>query len=410
MANDVFANSREIQCKKADGKSICAFPDVCMTPPENPATPPGVPIPYPNTGFAKDTTSGSKKVKISKKEVMLKNKSYFKKSVGDEAGCAAKKGVISSSNRGKVYFKNWSMDVKVEGKNVVRHLDLTTHNHMSEVGNESIPWPEIDSASMAKTAPCKDDKQKQEEACADNERCPGALGVPVDTMKNAISKPGAREGATAAALGDYEHGKGSRSPKQAQLAQDAATPCTEASRCHLQPYSKKQDNGGCCNGQTAHHVPPKSAFLNKGSYGSGSGALCVCLEGSNQYVGSHGKNHAALDYLSLAEFPGAMTSKGTVDSSKVGQLSTKRYIEISAAAVAAQTGCSEKCIHEQLKQSFKNDHKISDSTMVDPYISLKFRNSSGQTAAAYQQSQVGTIITKMKTALSSLAKPTSIAA
>ncbi len=65
MANDVFANGREVSCKKADGKSICAFPDVCMTPPENPATPPGVPVPYPNTGMAKDMTSGSKKVKIS---------------------------------------------------------------------------------------------------------------------------------------------------------------------------------------------------------------------------------------------------------------------------------------------------------------------------------------------------------
>ena len=42
MGNDVFANGREVSCKKADGKSICAFPDVCFTPPENPATPPGV--------------------------------------------------------------------------------------------------------------------------------------------------------------------------------------------------------------------------------------------------------------------------------------------------------------------------------------------------------------------------------
>ena len=57
---------------------------------------------------------------------MLKNKSYFKKSTGDEAGCAAKKGVITSVNRGKVYFIAWSMDVKVEGENVVRHLDMTT--------------------------------------------------------------------------------------------------------------------------------------------------------------------------------------------------------------------------------------------------------------------------------------------
>src|SRR5512134_1309044 len=111
MGNDVFANGREISCKAADGKSICAFPDVCMTPPENPATPPGVPVPYPNTGLASDTTSGTTTVKITGKEVMLKNKSYFKKSTGDEAGCAAKKGFVTSVNRGKVYFTAWSMDV-----------------------------------------------------------------------------------------------------------------------------------------------------------------------------------------------------------------------------------------------------------------------------------------------------------
>ena len=132
MANDVFANGREISCKAADGKSIAAFPDVCMTPPENPTTPPGVPVPYPNTGMAKDTTRGSKNVKISRKEVMLKNKSSFKKSIGDEAGRAAKKGVVTSVNRGKVYFVSWSMNVKFEGGNVVRHLDMTTHNHASD--------------------------------------------------------------------------------------------------------------------------------------------------------------------------------------------------------------------------------------------------------------------------------------
>lgn len=135
MANNVFVNGREIACKKSDGKSVCAFPDVCMTPPETPATPPGVPVPYPNTGYAKDTTNGSKTVKISGKEVMLKNKSYFKQSTGDEAGSAAKKGVVTGVNRGKVYFDSWSMNVKIEGKNVVRHLDLTTHNHASAPGN-----------------------------------------------------------------------------------------------------------------------------------------------------------------------------------------------------------------------------------------------------------------------------------
>ena len=107
MANQVYANNMEISCKAADGKSICAFPDVCFTPPQTPATPPGVPIPYPNTGMASDCTDGSSSVKISGKEVMLKNKSYFKRSMGDEAGCAPKKGVVTSKNMGKVYFIMW---------------------------------------------------------------------------------------------------------------------------------------------------------------------------------------------------------------------------------------------------------------------------------------------------------------
>ena len=171
MGNDVFANGREVSCKAGSGKSICAFPDVCFTPPENPATPPGVPIPYPNTGKASDMTSGSKKVKISNKEVMLKNKSYFKKSMGDEAGSAAKKGAVTSTNRGKVYFNAWSMDVKFEGENVVRHLDLTTHNHMSLPGN-SPPWPYLDTMALSTETPEKAEKVKKDLDKKDKNRKP----------------------------------------------------------------------------------------------------------------------------------------------------------------------------------------------------------------------------------------------
>jgi hypothetical protein len=143
MANQVYANKMEVSCKAGNGKTICAFPDVCFTPPQTPATPPGVPVPYPNTGMASDCADGSSTVKISNQEVMLKNKSYFKKSSGDEAGCAPKKGIITSKNMGKVFFNSWSMDVKVEGENVVRHLDLTTHNHASPPG-QTPPFPETE--------------------------------------------------------------------------------------------------------------------------------------------------------------------------------------------------------------------------------------------------------------------------
>lgn len=153
MANQVYANNMEISCKAAAGKSICAFPDVCMTPPQTPATPPGVPIPYPNTGLASDTTDGSSTVKISGQEVMLKDKSCFKKSTGDEAGAAPKKGVMTSKNTGKVYFNAWSMDVKFEGENVVRMLDLTTHNHGSKPSNTG-PWPYLDEVAVAPGGVC----------------------------------------------------------------------------------------------------------------------------------------------------------------------------------------------------------------------------------------------------------------
>jgi hypothetical protein len=152
MGCDVFANSNEIACKAGDGKVIAAFPDVCLSPPSPPAGP--VPIPYPDTSFSKDMMSGSKTVKIKNQEVMLKDQSFYKTSpLGDEAatnGLGA--GVVTHVITGKTYFTMWSMDVKLEGQNVDRHVDLTTSNHASPIGNASAPM-----ANLSKPAPdpCK---------------------------------------------------------------------------------------------------------------------------------------------------------------------------------------------------------------------------------------------------------------
>ena len=187
MANQVYANNMEISCKAAAGKSICAFPDVCMTPPQTPATPPGVPIPYPNTGMASDTTDGSSSVKISGQEVMLKNKSYFKKSMGDEAGCAPKKGLINSKITGKVYFKAWSMDVKVESENVVRHFDITTHNHASEIGNKSVPMAYADAMAAAFGAGGKCEGMDHLRLCPYKDGCPSG-GTPHHLIPDRCAK------------------------------------------------------------------------------------------------------------------------------------------------------------------------------------------------------------------------------
>lgn len=128
--SNVYADGREISAKKDSNKALCAMPDVCLSPPSPPAGP--IPIPYPNTATASDTSSGSKTVKIGGQEVGLKNKSDRKTSKGNEAATRnLGMGVVSHTIQGKMKHAAWSMDVKIEGQNVIRHMDMTTHNHIN---------------------------------------------------------------------------------------------------------------------------------------------------------------------------------------------------------------------------------------------------------------------------------------
>jgi hypothetical protein len=104
------------------GGVTTAFPDVCKTP--SPGGP--IPIPYPNVAKSSDTANGSGTVKCDGNPICLKD-SNFSVSTGDEAGSAGG-GVASNKIKGKAEFVNYSFDVKVEGKNVARALDLMLHN------------------------------------------------------------------------------------------------------------------------------------------------------------------------------------------------------------------------------------------------------------------------------------------
>ena len=120
MGVTVGVNNLSVVHKDSGGVSP-SFPDVCKTP-----TPGGpVPIPYPNIAKSGDTDKGSKKVKMDGNPVCLKD-SNFKTSTGDEPGTL--KGLVSSKNKGKAEFINYSFDVMVEGKNVPRAFDLMLHN------------------------------------------------------------------------------------------------------------------------------------------------------------------------------------------------------------------------------------------------------------------------------------------
>lgn len=129
MSRNVFANGREVSGGKDGNRSIAAMPDVCLSPPTPPAGP--VPIPYPNFSAACDTDNGTRTVKIGGEEVSIKNSSTYKKSNGDEAATKTLgMGMVSHQIQNTTYFAAWSFDVKFEGENAVRQLDMTTHNNM----------------------------------------------------------------------------------------------------------------------------------------------------------------------------------------------------------------------------------------------------------------------------------------
>lgn len=345
MANKVYANNREIACKAANGKSTCAFPDVCFTPPTTPATPPGVPVPYPNTGMASQATSGSKNVRVSGKEVMLKNKSYFKSSTGDEAGCAPKKGLVTSTNKGKVYFNSWSMDVKFEGENVVRHLDVTTHNHASVPCNTPV-WPYIDDQARGKKKdPCAEDREKEKTKC------------------KGYKPEGNKDPCTKTSLGIEGKPSGSTSSPEADKLADrtAGNECLAARRCALQPYDSTKKH--CCPQQTPHHLIEASALHDKGRGGSESTLLkgidkysesmapCVCAEGKTQNVGTHGLMHAfqsawaALKEVGTLEVSG---KKGTIDFKVTTYGEAKENSVKAFTKTFPESKCDEKCLKAQV--------------------------------------------------------------
>jgi Toxin PAAR-like domain/GHH signature containing HNH/Endo VII superfamily nuclease toxin 2 len=380
MANQVYANNMEICCKSASGKSICAMPDVCFTPPVTP--PPGIPIPYPNTGMASDSTSGSTTVQISGQEVMLKDKSYFKQSTGDEAGNAPKKGVITSKIQGKVYFNSWSMDVKVEGENVVRHLDLTTHNHASKPGNTP-PWPYTDQMAVALDHPCVPEMKREYSKC--KEFAPYKKGAKSPCPPDPPAKPSSHVAAMAYAKTIVEDRNG-------------AGACMQARRCMLQPYKKSVKNkGGCCNGQTGHHLIEASAFYTVGrnakegvplknceEYAEGD-APSICLEGTNHGAGTHGLMHMIQSANALKKGAGILpTSAGRTISAEhvttVGEAETDGSDTVSNAL-----GCDPKCIEAQLKDYHERKCGIPSSTKIKAVNTCKPDEAKAKAAEASMQ-------------------------
>jgi hypothetical protein len=346
MSNQVYANNMEVSCKSAGGKAIACFPDVCFTPPQAPPTPPGVPIPYPNTGMASDTTNGTRTIKISGKEAMLKNKSYFKTSYGDEAGCAPKKGVVTSKNKGKVYFTSWSMNVKFEAENVVRHLDLTTHNHASPPGN-TMPWTYADRMAFADgITQCSEEKDRAEKACGDTSQkmvCPDItpLKDASKARKAAKDKAGDNFETDPEYLKQHDVVKAQYSALAKTINDD---PCQKAMRCFLAPYKPNR----CCPGQTGDHLIDAASFgprdgekIDGWAKYNTNKAPVMCAEGPNQTTATHGQMHTRRGVVALHE----ADPKGEWPRAKATETGAK-----AARKTFPDSNCSQECLEAQLNK------------------------------------------------------------
>jgi hypothetical protein len=280
-----------------------------------------------------------------------------------------------------VYFTKWSMDVKVEGENVVRMRDLTTPNHASVPGNTT-PWPYIDEANVGLLKACEKEIEREQEACK-------------DCTPNKKKEDGGRDPCEGVLMAKPPTGEGiDRSvakPKADQLATLTATnDCLNARRCKLSPYKDVRDDKGkpvgktCCEGQTPHHIVEKASFgddmgkspsARKPFAGmeqyNPDAAPCVCAEGTGHSMGgTHELMHVFQKASTLGAIEGQTPTRmplsggGTSDPHPTQNYQQARDTGTDAfQQVFPDAGCSKECIQGQL-DAYHNGRGINDGTTV----------------------------------------------
>lgn len=139
--------------------------------------------------------------------------------------------------------------------------------------------------------------------------------------------------------------------------------CTRARRCILVPYAKTSTalsmlGEGCCPGQTGHHILPDE--MTKGGNCPGYNKLqapTICVEGTNNSHGSHGRIHDRLVKLIKNHKSGGLFGWGASDTMTYEQA---RQVGVqSIVSTFRDSACDEKCLAAQLDHYYKS--KCNDS-------------------------------------------------
>jgi hypothetical protein len=278
---------------------------------------------------------------------MLKNKSYFKKCSGDEAATKSLgQGVVTHTIGGKVYFAAWSANVRAEGENVVRHLDLMTSNHASPMANESVPIVETEKMSPPDHESCADYANDAATACENAK-------PKMRTIK-----------------------KGKRKGKKTQDGLNCSKACKKAKQCILVPKGK--DKKQCCSPNTTgdHLIEDhwtKGAPDFKGIPNLYSGAPCMCVNKS-RYHGKHGVAHGI---------------RGVLEDRKIGQQlnyqEAKKMTLTSFDHANPRHKCDKKCIEKQLDDFYGPDgnKQCNTPTRRQPLTDAQRKVAEGKVASKF---------------------------
>ena len=152
--------------------------------------------------------------------------------------------------------------------------------------------------------------------------------------------------------------------------------CTRARKCNLVPYradgagnpfnARKQSKvesskgGGCCPGQTGHHLIPKAMIESACPRYDHNIAPTVCVEGFSEHFGSHKRIHDAMD----------RRVKGLADAGKLlnGTMSLEQAIEAAVESHHSAffaSKCSKQCIKAQLESYYNQMCRGSRPKAVD---------------------------------------------
>jgi hypothetical protein len=258
---------------------------------------------------------------------MLKDKSVFKTSNGNEAATKSfGMSVVTHKIQGEASFVAWSMDVKFEGENVPRHLDLMGHNEACQP-TATPPWPFMDSMDRESgDDPCEDAKDEEEAACGGMTRA----------------------------------------------QQCADSNCQAAQKCKLVPYGGT-GSPNCCPGPvgrlTGHHmiedhwVQGLAAGFPMAQGSSGRNAApTVCCEGS-RFNMDHGEMHAAQGLIEEAHMQATATRPaGSMASSPWNYGEGKFATSTAHNMTFPSTTCTRECLEAQLDNFYGEDN----SRMLQP--------------------------------------------